>query len=137
MYVLPFRDELPEEILPGLKFGGNGYVIMARGRFSAAGASAVRFKFKTFSPDGLMFLMGKDRDYLSIEMQDGKVVARYDLGSGPAVLDSAQNQNTPQRYNDGKWHSLYLNRVRNDGILKIDDQTSTRHTSLFSFVTHV
>jgi hypothetical protein len=37
------------------------------------------------------------------------------------MLSSAQN--SQQNYNDGKWHSLYVNRNKNDGILKIDDTT--------------
>lgn len=83
--------------------------------------SAVRFNFRTFNPDGLMFLMGQGKDYFSVEMKDGKVVARYDLGSGSAMLSSAQN--SQQNYNDGKWHSLYVNRDKNNGILKIDGVT--------------
>lgn len=62
-----------------------------------------------------MFLMGQPgKDYLSIELKDGKVLAQYDLGSGSATLLSSMT------YNDGKWHALYMNRLNNDGILKID-----------------
>jgi len=105
----------------GIRFGGNGYVVLSKGNFRPATSSAIRFKFRTVSPDGLMFLMGQGSDFFSIEMKEGKVVARYDLGSGPAMLSSSQN--TQQNFNDGSWHSLYMNRIRLDGILKIDDTT--------------
>jgi laminin alpha 3/5 len=114
--------ELPVQPPEGLRFGGNGYVMISRGNYRTSQSSAVRFDFRTFSPDGLMFLMGKERDYLSVEMSGGRVVARYDLGSGPAKLSSDQN-NAPVFFNDGKWHTLFMNRVGYDGILKIDGLT--------------
>jgi laminin alpha 3/5 len=111
------RDQLSEQLPKSVMFGGNGYIILAKGNFKPAQQSAVRFKFRTFVPNGLMFFMSQKPDFFSIELREGKVVARYDLGSGPALLQSSES------YNDGKWHSLYMNRVRNDGILKIDDST--------------
>jgi len=63
-----------------------------------------------------MFLMGTpNRDFLSIELEDGKVVGKYDLGSGTGILGSSQS------FNDGRWHELYMNRIGNDGLLKIDN----------------
>jgi Laminin G domain len=105
-------------------------VIVSKGNFKPMTVSAVRFKFRTFSPDGLMFLMGHSKDYFSIEIKEGKVISRYDLGSGSAVLSSAQN--SQQNYNDGKWHALYMNRRQNDGILKIDDITGKLHMNFAS-----
>jgi len=62
-----------------------------------------------------MMLMGTPGgDFLSIELEDGKVVGKYDLGSGIGTLSSTQ------RYNDGQWHALYMNRMGSDGLLKID-----------------
>jgi len=103
-------------------------LILSKGNFKPTTMSAVRFKFRTFSPDGLMFLMGQGKDYYSVEMKDGKVVSRYDLGSGSAVLSSTQT--STQNYNDGKWHSLYMNRQKNDGILKIDEITGKFPSSI-------
>ena len=111
------RDKLLEVVSNVIRFGGNGYVIIAKDNFRPGSSSAIRFDFRTFSPDGLMFLMGKAKDYFSIEMREGKVVARYDLGSGSAILSSSQT------YNDGQWHSIFMNRKMNDGILKIDNFT--------------
>ena len=58
------------------------------------------------------------QDFLSIELEDGRVVGKYDLGSGTGVLRSS---GPVERYNDGQWHDLYMNRIGNDGLLKIDN----------------
>src|SRR6218665_4216446 len=96
-------------------FGGNGYVILAKDRFNPSKASLVKFSFRTFASEGLMFLMGTPRrDFLSLELNDGKVIFKYELGSGRATIASTQ------RYNDGNWHLVTANRMNQAGILKID-----------------
>lgn len=104
------------EVAPrGFEFGGSGYIIISKGNYRPSRTSPVRFSFRTFASEGLMVLMGTPgRDFLSIELEDGKVVGKYDLGSGIGVLASEQ------RYNDGRWHELYMNRMGNDGLLKLD-----------------
>ena len=107
---------LPEVTPKGFEFGGSGYVILSRGNYRPARNSPVKFSFRTFASDGLMMLMGTPfTDFLSIELVDGRVVGKYDLGSGTGVLASEH------RFNDGKWHELYINRIANDGLLKIDN----------------
>ena len=108
-------DIQSEERINGYKFGGNGYVILTKNRFNPLRASLVRFKFRTFASEGLMFLMGTPRrDFLSLEIKDGKVIFKYELGSGRATIASTQ------RYNDGNWHLVTANRMNQAGILKID-----------------
>lgn len=77
----------------------------------------VSLSFKTFAEDGLMFLAGDPTDYFAVEMKEGRVVFQYDLGSGPATLESKE------KYNDGQWHKVEAKRLKKDGILKVDSQT--------------
>jgi len=110
---------LPEVQPKGFEFGGSGYIIISKGNYRPARQSPVKFSFRTFASDGLMFVMGTPgADFLSIEMEDGRVVGKYDLGSGTGVLRSS---GPVERYNDGQWHDLYMNRIGNDGLLKIDN----------------
>ena len=114
---------LPEVTPKGFEFGGSGYVIISKGNYRPARKSPVRFSFRTFASEGLMFLMGTPGgDFLSIELEDGKVVGKYDLGSGIGVLRSS---GLVERYNDGQWHELMMNRLGNDGLLKIDNLSGT------------
>jgi hypothetical protein len=102
----------------GYTFGGSGYVILAKNQFRPAQTTLVRLSIKTLAENGLIFVIGSQEDFLSIEMKDGFVVYQFDLGSGPATLKSNQ------RFNDGEWHTIHANRVMQDGILKIDGLTA-------------
>ena len=96
-------------------FGGNGYVILAKDRFHPAKESSVKFSFRTFVSEGIMFLMGTPGEgFLSLELKDGKIIYIFDLGSGRKPITS------PQRYDDGKWHALTATRVEQNGLLTID-----------------
>lgn len=111
------RDALTVVTDNGYMFGGNGYVILAKDRFRPEKISMVRLSVKTFAENGLIYLMGLEKDFLSIEMRDGNIVYQYDLGSGRLTLRSNQ------KFNDGKWHTIQANRLSQDGILKIDSLT--------------
>ena len=67
-----------------------------------------------------MFLAGSTpNNYLAVELKDGQVLFQFDLGSGRAVLLS------PDRYNDGLWHTVHVARTFQSGVLKIDGVTGT------------
>ncbi|XP_054153409.1 laminin subunit alpha-like [Oppia nitens] len=102
------------ESADGLYFDGSGYAILPRGRLNLTIETYIRLKFKTFAKDGLLFLIGHERDFLAIEMRDGLVNFKYDLGSGPYAITSGET------YNDGKWHSLIANRFEKEGAISID-----------------
>lgn len=57
----------------GFRFDGNGVVVLDVDRFRPSKASMVSLKFKTYADNGLMLLVGKDRDFMSLELRDGKV----------------------------------------------------------------
>ena len=113
------RGVLDALIAPGYRFNGNGYIVLGQGRFRPDRATAVGIAFRTFSRDGLLFLIGdrNDGDFLSIEMVDGRLVFQYDLGSGRATIESAE------RYNDGQWHKVNANRYGKNGLLQVDGKT--------------
>ena len=73
-------------------------------------------EFKTYAENGLLLFMGKDRDFTSIEIRDGKILYQYDLGGMPAKLESTET------YNDGKWHKIQAERDAQNGALTIDGQ---------------
>ena len=119
-------DALSEEQINGYKFGGNGYVILDKDQFNLSrDSSPVKFSFRTFASEGLMFLMGPPRrDFLSLEIKDGKVIYQYDLGSGHSTIASTL------RFNDGNWHNVTANRTNKDGILEIDGSTGELLTQI-------
>ncbi|CAG2159955.1 unnamed protein product [Oppiella nova] len=98
----------------GLYFDGTGYAILSRGRLNLTKDTYIRLKFKTFAKEGLLLLLGHERDFLALELKDGFVYFKYDLGSGPYMLKS--NITT----NDGKWHTIQANRQEKGGIISLD-----------------
>jgi laminin alpha 3/5 len=52
---------------------------------------------------------------MSIELNKGKVVYRYNLGDDTITLKS------PEKYNDDKWHTIEAVRRLRDGILKVSN----------------
>lgn len=110
------RDALTGVSAKGFRFDGTGYVIIEKQRFNPTTSAQVTLTFKTFNPNGLLFVMGDAPAFYSIELKNGKVLFQYDLGSGAASLESTGNKT----YNDGQWHTVVANRIRKDGILKVD-----------------
>lgn len=60
------------------------------------------------------FFDSSQRDFLSLELVDGKVRVTVDLGSGPLALT------TENRYNNGTWYKISFNRNKKQGRLQIE-----------------
>nr|XP_031828013.1 laminin subunit alpha isoform X2 [Nomia melanderi] len=109
----------------GYRFDRHGYAILSKKNFQISPDSkkfSIKLNFKTFTEDGLIYLMGKGKQFLSIEMRDGHVLYQYDLGEGETALKSAN------KYNDGNWHNLEALRFEKMGVLKVDvvDKVSSK-----------
>lgn len=108
----------------GYRFDRHGYAILSK-RSSQILPDTRRFiiklSFKTFVEDGLIYLMGKGRQFLSLELRNGQLLYQYDLGEGTIALRSSD------RYNDGNWHTLEAVRQDTMGALKIDDHPVASH----------
>lgn len=103
----------------GYSFNGKGYVILDRGdvNFRPNYKAEIMLDFKTYAENGLIMYLGKLRDFLSLELRDGKVLFQYDLGSTPARIM------TNGTYNDGQWHRISARRNRKDGLLVIEEES--------------
>ncbi|XP_072773404.1 basement membrane-specific heparan sulfate proteoglycan core protein isoform X5 [Taeniopygia guttata] len=84
-------------------------------------------EFLPLAPDGLLlFSAGKAapvEDYVALAMIGGHLEFRYELGSGPAVLRSAE----PVAL--GQWHWVTAERVHKDGTLVVDDGAPVKRSS--------
>ena len=117
------RDELTGVTAKGFRFDGSGYVIVEKQRFSPGKGALVSLTFKTFGADGLLFVMGDATDFYSIELKEGRLLFQFDLGSGPAILESRET------FNDGQWHTVTANRIGKDGLLRVDGVTEANGRS--------
>lgn len=112
------RDKLINfEPSTGYRFDRHGYAILSKRDSQISLDSrkfSIKLSFKTFAEDGLIYLMGKGRQFLSLEMRDGRLLYQYDLGEGEIALKSVD------KYNDGDWHTLEALRLERMGVLKVD-----------------
>ncbi|XP_078068970.1 laminin subunit alpha-2 isoform X6 [Mustelus asterias] len=109
-----------------VQFDGEGYAAVGRPTRWNPNVSAIVFKFRTFTSDALlMYLATKDlRDFMSVELADGRIKVSYDLGSG------AVNVTSRGRHNDGKWKSFTLSRILKQANISIRDIINNKEESL-------
>uniref|UniRef100_A0A915EU75 Uncharacterized protein n=1 Tax=Ditylenchus dipsaci TaxID=166011 RepID=A0A915EU75_9BILA len=108
----------------GVSFNGKGYMQLGVASWNLRKRTAIMLSFFTYSPDGLLFFVGFERDQLLLELVDGRISLSFDLGSGLAELLSNEGN-----YNDGKWHNVHINRVERQAKLEIDGKDVTEGES--------
>nr|XP_023652916.1 laminin subunit alpha-2 isoform X2 [Paramormyrops kingsleyae] len=98
-------------------FDGEGYAAVSRPTRWNPNVSTITFKFRTFSTNALlMYFATKDmKDFMSVELSNGRVKVSYDLGSGPGNVSSSQ------RHNDGQWKSFTMARMLKQASVTIVD----------------
>ena len=112
------RDVMKSVVSNGFRFNGKGYVKLSASKvnFKPAKKSNIILRFKTYADNGLIFFMGKNRDFMSLEMKEGRVLFQFDLGGMPAKLI------TPRTFNDGQWHKIQAQREDRIGVLTVDGE---------------
>ncbi|NWS67194.1 LAMA2 protein, partial [Crotophaga sulcirostris] len=100
-----------------VQFDGDSYAMVSRPIRWNPNISTVTFKFRTFSSNALLMYLATDdlKDFMSVELNDGRIKVSYDLGSGTASVISNQN------HNDGKWKSFTLSRIQKQANISIVD----------------
>ncbi|XP_043530958.1 laminin subunit alpha-2 [Chiloscyllium plagiosum] len=108
-----------------VQFDGEGYAAVGRPTRWNPNVSAIAFKFRTFTADALlMYLATRDlKDFMSVELTNGRIKVSYDLGSG------AVNITSKGRYNDGKWKSFTLSRILKQANISIRDVLNNKEES--------
>lgn len=100
----------------GYRFNGNGYTILDGRSRNLRTRSSIHLSFKSFATEGLIFLAGEGKTFISLELRNGKVLYQYNLGGGTKVFV------TSKTYNDGLWHKVRAERVGPRGQLSVDDE---------------
>ncbi|KAK7086587.1 hypothetical protein SK128_027747 [Halocaridina rubra] len=89
-------------------------------------------RFRSLTPNGLLIWAGEEDDdgeaadiigpalgdCISLELQDGRLVLHYNLGSGYAKL----LYNTTNRLDDGQWHNVKVSRYEREGRVSVDSE---------------
>ena len=109
---------MKEIVTNGMRFNGMGYVALSRTKLGLRpNKTDIQLQFQTFSESGLLVYMSDyKRDFLSIELKDGRVVFQYDLGGGAVTMEGQD------RLNNGEWHSITVSRSKQRGLLRVDNE---------------
>ncbi|KAM8731402.1 laminin subunit alpha-1 isoform 1-T1 [Acanthopagrus schlegelii] len=103
-------------------FDGSGFSLVQKSL--RATSTSIVLLFKTLSPGGLLLYLASNntRDFLSMELVDGRVRLTFDLGSGALILTSNK------KYNTGVWYKITLQRSKRKGYMSImaADQSSEK-----------
>lgn len=110
----------------GYRFGGNGFVVLDAKPYNFKQRSHVSFKFKTGrdAPNGLLFFVGHDHHYISLELKDGSVLFQFKLGQSSEMVEIK----TSELFNDDEWHTVEASRDGGKGVLKVDENTLHQQT---------
>ncbi|KAL6095758.1 lama2 [Pungitius sinensis] len=112
-----------------VQLDGEGYAAVGRPTRWNPNVSSVTFKFRTFSSEALlMYLATEDmKDFMSLELSQGKVKVNFDLGSGVGTATSAN------RHNDGHWKSLTMSRNKKQATVTVVDIDSGAEEKIVSW----
>ncbi|XP_038582234.1 laminin subunit alpha-2 isoform X4 [Micropterus salmoides] len=100
-----------------VQLDGEGYAAVGRPTRWNPNVSTITFKFRTFSSEALLLYLATEdmKDFMSLELSEGKVKVNFDLGSGVGNARSAN------RHNDGRWKSLTMSRNKKQATLTVVD----------------
>ncbi|XP_054029955.1 laminin subunit alpha-2 [Dryobates pubescens] len=100
-----------------VQFDGDSYAMVSRPVRWNPNISTLMFKFRTFSSNALLMYLATDdlKDFMSVELSDGRIKVSYDLGSGTASVLSSHN------HNDGRWKAFTLSRIQKQANISIVD----------------
>lgn len=82
----------------------------------ANGHTDINFKFRTYLPDALIFLVAGTTDYCILRLDDGRLKLNINVGSGEFEISSPQKI----KLNDLNWHEVIVTRREANLSLIID-----------------
>ncbi|XP_037870167.2 laminin subunit alpha [Bombyx mori] len=100
------------------RFDGRGYATMAGRGYLTPQSNQVLLFFRTYAPNGLIYLVGEGGYFFSLLMQDGRVYLQVSLGNTEDLIIVG----TTRAYNDGKWHKLDARRFLAKCSLTVDNE---------------
>ncbi|XP_036269558.1 laminin subunit alpha-2 isoform X2 [Pipistrellus kuhlii] len=119
----PCVAESEPALLMGSKQFGlskNSHIAIAFDDTKVKNRLTIEFEVRTEAESGLLFYMARinHADFATVQLRNGFPYFSYDLGSGDT------NTMIPTKINDGQWHKIKITRVKQEGILYVDDASN-------------
>ncbi|KAM7136527.1 laminin subunit alpha-2 isoform 5-T5 [Molossus nigricans] len=115
-------DSEPALLIGSKQFGlsRNSHIAIAFDDTKVKNRLTIEFEVRTEAESGLLFYMARinHADFATVQLRNGFPYFSYDLGSGDT------NTMIPARINDGLWHKIKITRVKQEGVLYVDDSSN-------------
>ncbi|KAG8201453.1 hypothetical protein JTE90_024323 [Oedothorax gibbosus] len=112
-------------------FNGSSYLQYPGLSSSVLSFIELQIVFKPYRPNGVLFYNGYKMDgtgdFISLNLVNGYLEFRFDLGTGAAIIRSEEPLAV------GVWHTVFISRTGRDGLMEVDDQPRVRGTSPGAF----
>ncbi|XP_045355489.1 laminin subunit alpha-2 isoform X5 [Leopardus geoffroyi] len=119
----PCAAEAEPALLIGSKQFGlskNSHIAIAFDDTKVKNRLTIEFEVRTEAESGLLFYMARinHADFATVQLRNGLPYFSYDLGSGDT------NTMIPTKINDGQWHKIRIMRIKQEGIIYVDDASN-------------
>ncbi|KAM9666921.1 laminin subunit alpha-2 [Trichechus inunguis] len=112
----------PALLLGSKQFGlsKNSHIAIAFDDTKVKNRLTIEFEVRTEAESGLLFYMARinHADFATVQLRNGLPYFSYDLGSGDTKTM------IPAKINDGQWHKIKIMRIKQEGILYVDDASN-------------
>ncbi|XP_037113803.1 chondroitin sulfate proteoglycan 4 isoform X2 [Syngnathus acus] len=110
---------LPVDRASAASFYGDGFVQLKA--TESSDHNRLRFRFRTSSTDGLLFLAAGQSVYFLLELNAGRLQLKVDLGSGEQLLRSERGA----QLNDLAWHFVEVDHSKGNVTLTVNKNSHT------------
>ncbi|XP_012410390.1 laminin subunit alpha-2, partial [Trichechus manatus latirostris] len=112
----------PALLLGSKQFGlsKNSHIAIAFDDTKVKNRLTIEFEVRTEAESGLLFYLARinHADFATVQLRNGLPYFSYDLGSGDTKTM------IPAKINDGQWHKIKIMRIKQEGILYVDDASN-------------
>ncbi|XP_016060358.1 PREDICTED: laminin subunit alpha-2 [Miniopterus natalensis] len=112
----------PALLIGSKQFGlsKNSHIAIAFDDTKVKNRLTIELEVRTEAESGLLFYMARinHADFATVQLRNGFPYFSYDLGSGDT------NTMIPTKINDGQWHKIKITRIKQEGILYVDDASN-------------
>ncbi|XP_062043247.1 laminin subunit alpha-2 [Lepus europaeus] len=115
-------ESAPAFLMGSKQFGlsKNSHIAIAFDDTKVKNRLTIELEVRTEAESGLLVYMARinHADFATVQLRNGFPYFSYDLGSGDT------STMIPSRINDGQWHKIKITRVKQEGILSVDDASN-------------